>query len=109
MNVFYDEIKLVNTYRHLIRRLRHAGYMFHQYSDYSRQNSSAVAAWTTMAQLCQIPPPGKLQSTLLGLKMHYIPVGDMDVTNNLRLGGAFSTALVGPTPAGRVARVHPVF
>ena len=61
-----------------------------------------------MVQLCQIPPPGKLQSTLRSLKMHFIPhLPDMDVTNYLRLGGAFSTALAGPTPVALVDRVPP--
>ena len=60
-----------------------------------------------VGHLChQIPPPGKLQSTLIGLKMHYIPhFEDMDVTNQLRLGrlgGEFSTTLRGPTPAALV-------
>ena len=101
---------LVNTYRKLIRRLHLAGYGRHQYSDYLRlrPNSNPVAVWTVMVQLCQIQPPGKLQSTLLGLKMHYIHhLNDMDVTNQLQLGGAFSTTLAGPTPQALVAQVPP--
>jgi hypothetical protein len=60
-----------------------------------------------MVQLCQIQPPGKLQSTLLGLKMHFIHhLQDMDVTDQLQLGGVYSTTLAGPTPAALVAQVQ---
>ncbi|KAF8972292.1 hypothetical protein BDZ97DRAFT_1784071 [Flammula alnicola] len=98
----------VNTYRKLIRRLHLAGYGRHQYSDYRRPNSNPVAVWMVMVQLCQIQPPGKLQSTLLSLKMHYIHhLNDMDVTNQLQLGGAFSTTLAGPTPQALVSQVPP--
>lgn len=98
----------MNTYRQLIRRLNLAGYGRHQYSDYRRPNSDPVAVWMVMVQLCQIQPPGKLQSTLLSLKMHYIHhLNDMDVTNQLQLGGAFSTTLAGPTPQALVAQVPP--
>lgn len=57
-------------------------------------------------QLSVIQPPGKLESTLINLKMHYIHhQSDMDVTNQLWLGGAFSTTLQGPTPAALIAQV----
>jgi hypothetical protein len=53
-----------------------------------------------MVQLHQIQPPGKLQSTLLSLKMHFIHhVQDMDIMNQLQLGGVYSTMLAGLTPA----------
>jgi hypothetical protein len=96
----------VQTYRNLIRRLRRAGYVRHQYSDYRRPGSNPIAVWTTMMQLSVIQPPGKLESTLINLKMHYIlHQNDMDVTNQIRLGGAFSTTLQGPTPAALVSQV----
>ncbi|KAF8273182.1 hypothetical protein EI94DRAFT_1696985 [Lactarius quietus] len=96
-----------STYRALLRSLRQAGFVRHQYSDYRRHNSNPVAVWTTMIFLAaQVQPPGKLQSTLLGLKMHHIEhLHDMDVTDQLRLGGAFTPWLMGPTPAGLVAEV----
>ncbi|KIL60307.1 hypothetical protein M378DRAFT_180510 [Amanita muscaria Koide BX008] len=79
-----------------------------EYSDYRRPNSNPVAVWMVMVQLCRIQPPGKLQSTLLSLKMHYIHhLNDMDVTNQLQLGRAFSTTLAGPTPQALVAQVPP--
>jgi hypothetical protein len=34
--------------------------------------------------------------------MHFIPHQDMDVTDHVRLGGAFSLAIRGPTPVGLV-------
>ena len=59
-----------------------------------------------MIQLSEIQPPGKLQPTLISLKMHYIQhQNDMDVLNQLQLGGVFSTTLWGPTPATLVAQV----
>ena len=59
-----------------------------------------------MVYLASILPPGKLQSTLKSLKMHYIHhLNEMDVTNQLQLGGEFSHTLRGPTPAGLVAQV----
>jgi len=59
-----------------------------------------------MVQLSLIQPPGKLESTLINIKMHYIHhQNDMDVTDQLQLGGAFSTTLRGPTPAALVAQV----
>ena len=60
-----------------------------------------------MLDLAQIDPPGKLQSTLVGLKMHHIPYSeDLDITDDqLQLGGEFSTELRGPTPSALVANV----
>lgn len=75
-------IFLANIYNKLISLLRQAGYVRHKYSDYSRPNSNPVGVWTTMVQLAQILPPGKLNSTLIGLKMYYTPSPNtMDVTN----------------------------
>jgi len=54
-----------------------------------------------MALICLIPPPGELESTLRGLRMHILPE-HFDVTDQLRLGGEFSQALRGPTPAALV-------
>ncbi|KAH8991654.1 hypothetical protein EDB92DRAFT_1797962 [Lactarius akahatsu] len=91
---------------HIQKRLRDAGYVRHQYSDYRRPNSNPVAVWTDMVGLYQIQPPGELESTLSGLKMHYIHyLHDMDVTDQLRLGGAFSKTLRGPTSVALVDQV----
>jgi len=77
----------------------------HHYSDYRHPNLIPVAVWTVMVQLCQIQPPGKLQSTLCSPKMHSIHHLDMDVTDQLQLGGTFSTTPAGPTPGALVAQV----
>ena len=95
---------LVSTYRQIIRRLTQAGYVRHQYSDYRRPNSNPMVVWTDMVGLCLIQPPGKLQSTVLGLKMHFYPhFHQMDVTDQVQLGGAFSHGILGPTPQALVA------
>jgi hypothetical protein len=60
-----------------------------------------------MLQLRLIPPPGKLESTVLGLKMHCLE-DESDVTARVRLGGAFPPALRGPTPAALVPAAAPV-
>jgi hypothetical protein len=65
-----------------------------QYSDYRRPDSHLAEVWTVMVGLGQLPPLGKIQSTLRRLKMHHIHNLDvmdkvMDVTNQLRLGELF--------------------
>ncbi|KAI9432866.1 hypothetical protein BJY52DRAFT_1132540, partial [Lactarius psammicola] len=87
----------------LIHCLHQAGYVWHQYSNYCHQNSNLVAVWINMVLLCLIQPLGKLQLTLLGLKMHYIQhLNNMDIMNQLQLKEVFTTILVGPTPAALV-------
>ena len=51
-----------------------------------------------------INPPGKLQSTLKGIKVHYLahPRG-LDGSDAMRLGGAYSLHLRGPTPVSEVS------
>ena len=95
-----------NTHRQLIRTLNLSGFHRHQYSDYCRDNFGPIRAWLSMYILSQIRPPGKLQSTVLSLEMHHIPhLDDMDITNRLQFGGALSTRLLGPTPAGLIAQI----
>lgn len=89
---------LGNTYRLLIKRLRQAGFVRQQYSNYVLVNANPVFVWNVMVQLRLIRPPGKLESTLLGLKM----CRSIDVTDRMQLGGAFSLVLRGPTPVGLV-------
>ena len=97
---------LANIYRMIKNVLFRAHFIRHQYGDYRRPNSHPVEVWIVMVSLGQIQPPGKIQSTIRGLKMHFIhDLNEMDVTEQLRLGGAFSPALLGPTPAALVARV----
>jgi hypothetical protein len=55
-----------------------------------------------MLLLPNIQPPGKLESTVRGLMMHFIQFPVQDVTASIQLGGAFSTVLRGPTPLGLV-------
>ena len=55
-----------------------------------------------MLSLLMLPPPGKFESTVKGLKAHYIPNRAFDITKEIRLGGQFSPILRGPTPAGLV-------
>lgn len=45
-----------------------------------------------------IPLPGKLPSTLKGLKAHYSCDWVLNITEDLQLGGQYSPVLRGPTP-----------
>jgi hypothetical protein len=59
-----------------------------------------------MVNLRNALPPGKLQSTIDGLKMHWISnLALFDVTADLRLGGVWSRALMGITPRNLVTPV----
>ena len=74
---------LVNIYRRLIHCLHLAGYGCHQYSNYQHPNSNPVVVWTDMVQLSQIEPPGKFQSTLLGLKIIILTTWTLQINFNL--------------------------
>ena len=75
------------------------GFVRHQYSDYTRDSMTAAGTWLVMVNLRMIEPPGKLQSTMKSLKMHFITdIASYDVTNRLRLGGLYSLGLPGPVP-----------
>ena len=88
------------TYRQLAKELRSRDYDQLQYSDWINEETTAGEAYMTMVSLMSINPPGKLQSMLKGVKIHYLahPRG-LDGTDAIRLGGAYSLNLVGPTPA----------
>lgn len=73
-----------------------------QYSDYSNPDVAPAFAWSTMVSLCNIQPPGKLQSTVRALKMHRIEDDVCIVTDDIRLGGVYSLLLHGPTPRNLV-------
>jgi hypothetical protein len=102
----------INTYRQLIRILNVAGFHHMQYSDYSRPNVHPAFAWLVMLSLCAISPPGKLESTVRGMKMHQINDDVCIVTQDVQLGGVHAQALRGPTPRQLVtdaaaALMHP--
>jgi hypothetical protein len=55
-----------------------------------------------------ITPPGKFESTLRRLKVHYTPdILLSDLTIPCQLGGAFAPILRGPTPSGLVTQLAP--
>jgi hypothetical protein len=59
-----------------------------------------------MLRLRGILPPGKLETTIRGLKMgHYDNFAIFDVTADVKIGGRFSPALRGPTPHNLVTAV----
>jgi len=89
-------------YRALIRILNAAGFVQLQYSDYSHQNIQPAVAWGVMLSLCTIPPPGKLESTVRGLKMYRIDHNSFMVTQDIQFGGQYSPFLRGPTPRNLV-------
>ena len=64
-----------------------------------------------MLSLLRIRPPGKLESTIKGLKAHHIPAWELDITESIQLGGIYAPNLRGPTPAhlvpGNVLAVVP--
>ena len=59
---------LESTYRQLIRTLQTNGFFRRQYSDYNNPFVPAWFAWATMFALGNIQPPGKMESTVGGLK-----------------------------------------
>ena len=81
-----------------IQRLNRAGFIHEQLSDYVNPLAAPALVWTTMVSLCFIDPPGKLESTVRGLKMHLIEDDVCIVTHDIRLGGVYSLSLRGPTP-----------
>lgn len=56
--------------------------------------------------LRQIDPPGIIPTVLRGLRMAYMPLAFMDVTDEVQLGGLYSPALLGMTPANLAINVH---
>lgn len=88
------------TYRALIRQLLIMGFRRHQYSDYRADNISGANAWFAAFLLKLIDPPMKLETTLLGLKVHHYPqLNLLDMTDFMRIGGILSRQLRGPIPA----------
>lgn len=95
------------TYTELRRILGASGYHRVQYSDWASDDSDAADAYWTMLTLLRIPPPGKLESTIKGLKAHHIPAWDLDITADIQLGGIYAPELRGPTPARLVPQHVP--
>jgi len=100
------------TYRELAKELQSRDYDQLQYSDWINEDTTAADAYITMVSLMSINPPGKLQSTLKGIKVHYLahPRG-LDGSDAMLLSGAYSPHLRGPTPAhlvpGNIIAVAP--
>ncbi|KAN0088155.1 hypothetical protein V8E55_005212 [Tylopilus felleus] len=65
-------------------------------------NAQRVETYYSMIMLRNIPPPGKLQSMVQGLKMHRIDDWVYDISEGVRISGALATRLAGPTPRGLV-------
>ena len=95
-------LPVAQTYRQLAIRLQHGRFARLQKSDWVRNETTAVDTYYTMLLLRNIRPPGKFQSTVQGLKMHCIDDWVYDVSDEVRLGGAYATVLAGPTPRGLV-------
>jgi hypothetical protein len=96
------------TYKRLLRRLcEQAGFRHHQYSDYYREDVTAIQAFWVMVRLRRIAPRSKLATTLKGLKMHHIPDWNIcDQTREVQLGGFYSRVLQGPAPARLVDNLN---
>ncbi|KIK80826.1 hypothetical protein PAXRUDRAFT_157605, partial [Paxillus rubicundulus Ve08.2h10] len=90
------------TYKELANAFHAGGFQWLKYSDWICDPTNSADSYWTMLSLMQICPPGKLQSTVKGLKVHYISYWVLDVTHQVQLGGAFSPGLHGLTPAGLV-------
>ena len=73
-----------------------------QYNDYVHPTVTPAFAWVTIVLLCLIDPPGKLESTIHGLKMHCIKNNVCIITQDIQLGGVYSQILRGPTPQNLV-------
>ena len=90
------------TYRHIAKHLEHGGFARLQKSDWYRNDTDVTTSYYTMLGLMNIPPPGKLQTTIKGLKMHRINDWMFDVTQDIRLGGRYAPTLEGLTPRALV-------
>lgn len=87
-------------YRGLVKQLQRRGYEQCQYSDWLNVDTTAADTYMMMLSLMRIKPPGKLQSTLKGVKIYYLTdPGGLDGTNTIELGGAYSMHLWGSTRA----------
>ncbi|KIJ65840.1 hypothetical protein HYDPIDRAFT_39021 [Hydnomerulius pinastri MD-312] len=92
-----------STYAELKSILQRNRFVRLQYSDWRCEKITAVEAFAVMVSLRHIRPVGKFESTVIGLKMHYIrDFAILNVTEKIQYGGEFSRRLRGLTPAGLV-------
>jgi virulence-associated protein VapD len=73
-----------------------------QGSVYQRENTMAPAAWSHMLALRGLAPLGIFATAAKAVQMFHIPLPIMIVTDSIRLGGAYSPLLIGPTPLNLV-------
>ena len=92
-------IIIAATYRELAKVLRNRNYEQLQYSDWINENTTAISAYLSMLSLTRMEPPGKFQSTVKNVKVHYIAHRGLNGSDAIRLGGVHSLHLRGPTPA----------
>jgi len=52
-----------------------------------------------MLSLMRVQPPGKLETTVQGLKMYHIFHGEFNIAEHIQLGGMYCPILRGLTPA----------
>ncbi|KAI6035321.1 hypothetical protein F5J12DRAFT_778789 [Pisolithus orientalis] len=90
------------TYCELAVQLEDAGFERLQYSDWVCDNIDTVGAYWTMLSLMGICPPGKFQSMVKSVKIHYISNWEFNATQGIQLGGGYSHMLQGMTPVGLV-------
>ncbi|KAL4077896.1 hypothetical protein J3A83DRAFT_4087190 [Scleroderma citrinum] len=94
-------------YQQLAIALEHSEFMQLQKSDWHWEDTDALMMYYMMLGLQNIPPLGRLQSTVKGLKMHQINDWVFDVTADIQLGGQYATMLEGHTPSGLVPPTIP--
>ncbi|KIJ05311.1 hypothetical protein PAXINDRAFT_21416 [Paxillus involutus ATCC 200175] len=61
------------THQQLAKILEMHHFVRHGAIDWRRDDTDAVEVWMVMLDLRRISPPGKLESTIVGLRAHYIP------------------------------------
>lgn len=88
-------------YDRVIRNLAGSNFVRDQYSMYQRNNVSGAHTYTAMVNMTRanIMPIAFVSSTISGLCMTHQPhVATMDVSNDVKIGGA----LTGANPAGAI-------
>ncbi|KAI0054584.1 hypothetical protein BV25DRAFT_1816869 [Artomyces pyxidatus] len=91
------------VYRRLARLLEQGAFNRVQYSLWEKDDTNATATYNLMTGLRRLQPRGILPTVVKGLQMFSVPDRiRMDITDAVRLGGAFSPYLTGITPANLV-------
>jgi len=92
-----------STYYELKKALQGADFRRLQLSDWCCDNTDAADAFWTMLTLGRtVSPPGKLPTTVKGLKLHHIPDWIYDITDDFQLGNIYYPELLGPAPVNLV-------